>query len=65
MNVLTHFRDDDPNGNGQKDEIPMTGAGVAWRYFYPWLMSAFCYCDPTTNFLLVNDGQLSAAYVTD
>lgn len=65
VNVLTHFRDDDPNGNGQKDEIPMTGAGVAWRYFYPWLMSAFCYCDPTTNFLLVNDGQLSAAYVTD
>jgi putative aldouronate transport system substrate-binding protein len=38
-NMLVRFRDEDPNGNGEADEIPMTD--VQMDSTRPWLLSAF------------------------
>lgn len=37
--MLVRFRDEDPNGNGQQDEIPLTD--VKMDSTRPWLLSAF------------------------
>lgn len=37
--VLTAFRDDDPNGNGQQDEIPFAMPGIVDAYFGNWGLS--------------------------
>ncbi|MDR0921478.1 MAG: extracellular solute-binding protein [Lactobacillales bacterium] len=37
--LLKRFRDEDPNGNGKKDEIPLTD--VSMKSARPWLMGAF------------------------
>lgn len=63
--VLRAFRDDDPNQNGQADEIPMTGSMVAMSYnpmFF--LMGSFTFVN-TRHLLQVNDGKLNLAYTTD
>lgn len=38
-NLLIRFRDEDPNGNGQRDEIPFSIAGL--ENVRPWLLGAF------------------------
>lgn len=54
--VLVAFRDRDPNGNGQKDEIPLTG-GASWQgYPDQFLMNAFIYNGD--NNLLVENGKV-------
>ncbi len=46
-NVLVAFRDNDPNGNGQKDEIPLAGAYINGWNIMPeyFLMNSFTYYD--------------------
>ncbi len=62
--VLRAFRDQDPNGNGLKDEIPMIGSadganGNPIRY----LMNQFIYTEKGDDFFLINDaGELDVAY---
>ena len=42
--LLVAFRDQDPNGNGEKDEIPMTGAVNAWsKNVINYLLNSFVY----------------------
>lgn len=61
-NVLVHFRDDDPNGNGKKDEIPMTGrANASYTDCVEWLCNAFLYTEFTTHFN-VEKNKLYAPY---
>ena len=61
-NVLVHFRDDDPNGNGKKDEIPMTGRNNAnYVDCVEWICNAFLYTEFTTHFNVEN-GRLYAPY---
>ena len=61
LNVLRAFRDRDPNGNGQKDEIPL----IAYRdnmqanYLYA-LMMPFIYTQP--NFWMLNEGKIDVAF---
>lgn len=44
--VLIAFRDEDPNGNGQKDEVPLSGAANTWAADpYLFIMNAFCHFD--------------------
>lgn len=44
--VLIAFRDQDPNGNGLKDEIPLTGASGTWAADpYLFLINAFLHYD--------------------
>lgn len=41
-NLLKAFKEQDPNGNGKADEIPLAALGVKhWQGIEPYLMSAF------------------------
>ena len=41
FNVMTAFKNDDPNGNGEADEIPLTGS--TQQSLVPYIMNAFIY----------------------
>lgn len=64
--VLIAFRDEDPNGNGIKDEIPLSGANYTLTNnsnILNWLQNMFIYNDCTANrFLPVKDGRLDVSY---
>lgn len=64
-NVLVAFRDQDPNGNGEKDEIPMTGTVNAWsKNVINYLLNSFVYWDASEH-INVKDGQVYATYATE
>ncbi|MGF6823813.1 putative aldouronate transport system substrate-binding protein [Microbacterium sp. ZKA21] len=46
--VLTAFRDQDPNGNGQADEVPLSGTPGA-NSVLPYLMNPFVYVPAATT----------------
>ena len=56
--VLIAFRDKDPNGNGKKDDIPLTGFAGGWNND-PWgfLMNAFIYNTGTGSDFTYIDGD--------
>ena len=65
--MLVAFKTQDPNGNGVADEIPLMGSVLDQTDNQPWvyLMNAF---QPTTvarQFLVSENGQLSASFTTD
>lgn len=63
--VLKAFKEQDPNGNGKADEIPMIGSTDGWfQKPQDFLMNAFIYND-TSNRWVVKDGELSVAYNTE
>lgn len=62
--VLKAFKEQDPNGNGIADEIPMAG-GTGWNQNpIIYLMNAFIYANGGNN-LNVENGKLSTAYTTE
>lgn len=63
--VLTHFANDDPNGNGLKDEIALTGSPAGWGTYTPWyLMNAFEFYNG--GLALAEDGKtVIAPFTTD
>ncbi|MDW7659280.1 MAG: hypothetical protein SCM11_19105, partial [Bacillota bacterium] len=65
--VLIAFRDEDPNGNGQKDEIPFL-AGPAWsgNTWYE-IINSFVYFQPwyQTSYFNVTDGTMWAPFITE
>ena len=62
--VLVKFRDEDPNGNGKQDEIPMLSYPGYRAKADLFLINAFVYCvdDYMWN---VTDGKLWSPYSTD
>jgi len=71
--VLRAFKEQDPNGNGQADEIPLSGAiGDANTRLPSYLMNAFIYNpgpllgdnEAQPRLLIVLDGKITAAYAT-
>ena len=63
--VLVAFRDNDPNGNGKKDEIPMVGRADAQGYSVTQcIINAFIYCSDKYRYI-INDGVVSAPYDQD
>jgi putative aldouronate transport system substrate-binding protein len=67
-NTLTAFRDRDPNGNGQKDEIPFIGGIVYAGEPLAFLINAFVYYpyrDANNQFLNVTNGKLWTPYTTE
>jgi putative aldouronate transport system substrate-binding protein len=58
--MLVAFRDRDPNGNGQKDEIPLMGSAAGGWNTNPmfFIMNSFIYTD-TSNFLQRDKGKIS------
>ncbi len=69
--VLVAFRDQDPNGNGVQDEIPLIvdrdALAFRSRSLANTLMNCFVYTNYTSNryFTILPDGKLTAAYASD
>lgn len=62
--VLTAFRDQDPNGNGKNDEIPLVGyTSSATNQLLRTLMNPFIYTQ--SNFLINEEGTLTFAPIQD
>ncbi|HQY93623.1 ABC transporter substrate-binding protein [Caldilinea sp.] len=56
--MLEAFKTQDPNGNGQADEVPLSGSIEDYGVRpLPFLMNGFVYNDDRT-FLILNDGQV-------
>ena len=66
VEVLKAFRDQDPNGNGKADEIPMIGckSGTVGGDTIAWLINFFLYCNSSSAFNIEN-GQLYIPQATD
>ena len=62
--VLVAFRDQDPNGNGLKDEIPMAGRISGQYAILEWVLNAFTYHYDAYRYTVEN-GVVSAPYHTD
>lgn len=64
--VLKAFRDNDPNGNGQKDEIPISGATTVGSSYDPvqFLMGSFTFVN-LMHYLNLAEGQLVPVYTTE
>lgn len=67
--VLTAFRDNDPNQNGKKDDIPFIHYGNMSdgtnTGFGGFIMNAFVYSPTNVNKLYVEDGTIKVSYVQD
>ncbi|GAA0304154.1 putative aldouronate transport system substrate-binding protein [Gracilibacillus halotolerans] len=63
--VLEAFKNEDPNGNGKNDEIPLSGvAGLDDGGIITYLMNGFIYDDATTR-LIVEDGKVDFAPIKE
>ena len=63
--VLTHFLNDDPNGNGQKDEIPFFTTENPWHGGgLQSIINAYIYCQDEYTFN-VEDGKVYVPYDQD
>ncbi|MCZ7540930.1 MAG: extracellular solute-binding protein [Anaerolineae bacterium] len=62
--VLKAFKEQDPNGNGKADEIPLSGAIDGWHTAIDeFLMNSFVFWDRLQHHrLLLQDGAIAAAY---
>lgn len=64
-NMLLAFKNNDPNGNGKADEIPMTGASNSWATdVWLYLLNAFGYFDDW-NFFSLKDGIFTPVLTQD
>ena len=69
--MLVAFKTQDPNGNGEADEIPLLGSAMAGingdygSFAWEYLMNAFTHVTAQRNFLVSTDGQLSVSYTKD
>lgn len=60
--MLLAFKNDDPNGNNKKDEIPLAGAiGALPSQVSVFLMNSFIY-DDSDKRLLLDNGKIDVAY---
>jgi len=67
--VLEAFKTQDPNGNGEADEIPLTGSVQWWHAeMWPYIMNAFVplsYDWSQAQFVAVEDGKVYFAPTTE
>ncbi len=64
--VLRQFLAGDPNGNGQADELPLTGSTLVWHGFLDdYFMNSFIYHPGNKLRLIVQDGQVTPIYTQD
>ena len=66
-NTLVAFKTQDPNGNGQNDEIPLYGseAGGLGADVVNFVINMFLYFDDRKTFSVGDDGKLYAPFITD
>ncbi|MBV7329213.1 extracellular solute-binding protein [Chloroflexi bacterium TSY] len=61
--VLTAFKEQDPNGNGKADEIPLAAATTGWNTNLDgFLMNPFIFSEQFNNnrYLILENGQISS-----
>jgi len=66
--MLLAFKNDDPNGNGLNDEIPLMGSNKGGWNASPegFLMNSFVYYSPKyAEGLYIDDGKVVAAYASE
>ena len=62
-NVLRHFVNDDPNGNGIKDEVGLTGCTSTYGCNpIIWMMNAFIHTNPDNIYMNVENGKVIPAF---
>lgn len=61
--VLLAFKEQDPNGNGQADELPLVGATESAYPLDVFFMNSFIF-HPGGNRLIVREGAVEAIYAT-
>lgn len=62
FNVLVAFKEQDPNGNGLADEIPLAGATTGWNTNLDgFLMNPFVYSEQFNNnrYMVLENGSIS------
>jgi len=68
-NMLVRFKNEDANGNGDpNDEVPLsncTESTGSSSYMAGYLMNAYTYSNPRTNYLYVKDGKAAVSYNQD
>lgn len=66
-NMLIAFKEQDPNGNGIADEIPMLSFEGGWHSdaLSGWLSNPFVYTSPDDNYVYLNEGKIELAYMQD
>lgn len=64
-NVLKAFKEQDPNGNGKADEIPMISYAAGVKYMMRSLLSMFCDVGNYSDYVAVKDGKLYPVYITE
>lgn len=62
--VLLAFKERDPNGTGQVDELPLVGATASVHPLDHFFMNAFTF-NPGGDRLVVPDGVIEAVYATE
>ena len=61
--VLKAFKERDPNGNGKRDEIPLSGARTGWGLQFPgYLANSFMYLSPTTGSMYLKNGKVEFGF---
>lgn len=63
--VLKAFKEKDPNGNGEQDEIPILGSGTGGSGLTQYLMNAFIYWDAANIYNVTDDGKVYSPIVQD
>ncbi len=64
--ALQRFVNEDPNGNGKKDEVGITGCTNGWNAV-PWhfLVNSFIYDDLSTQMIVDKNNKVSSILYTD
>ena len=66
--VLKAFKEQDPNGNGIADEIPLLGAWPSDTSNYNpinFLMNSFVQTNSSKDYFFIEDGKITLSYATD
>lgn len=64
--VLKAFKEQDPNGNGIMDEIPLIGSQAALSAdVVNWILNMFCYVNDRNMFNVDQNGKLYLPFLTD
>lgn len=64
-NVLTRFKNDDPNGNGQADELAFNTPASSWGGTpYKFLTNAFVF-EGDGDMLMLDNGKVTTSYLQD
>lgn len=64
--VCKAFAEQDPNGNGKKDEIAIAGSKDGWAQKpFVYIMNAFVYANPDKQYFNIEDGKVVPAFTKD